>query len=90
MRAHADKDSIYPFTPVPLAGWGGDNSTGKFVLDHMPSSKHIKETGGDSFDLVPLRTEATQYDDAAHAAVAAMRLRDAATETAEAREEAAV
>lgn len=78
MRATPDFNAIYPFTTVPAAGWGKDNTTNEWVISHVPSSQHVEVAeDGKDYTLVADISKATRYPDASAATIAAVKLKAA-------------
>lgn len=76
MNAHFERDSIHPFTVEPASGWGNDNTTGKWVISRVTDGTHvIRNADGKDYTTTKVRSEATQFDDASVATIAAVKLK---------------
>jgi len=73
MNANFERSGIYPFSVAPSAGWGHDSLDGKHVIscvDQVGKAVKIEEAG---YSIVGFE-DATRFDTAADAAVAAGKL----------------
>ena len=78
MRAAPDFNATYPFTAEPFAGWGNPNETNEWVLAYVPSgSLVVLAEGGKDYTVTYNRNEATRFNDAAEAVIAATKLKAA-------------
>ena len=78
MRASPDFNATYPFTAEPLAGWGNPNETNEWVLAYVPSAGLVAlNDDGKDYTVTYNRNEATRFNDASEAVIAATKLKAA-------------
>ena len=78
MNAHFEANATYPFTAEPFAGWGNPNETNEWVLAYVPSAGLVAlAEGGKDYTVTYNRNEATRFNDAAEAVIAATKLKAA-------------